>query len=157
MTGARPSQIARLDVADLQDGRDDPRLMMPSSRKGKGTKHVERRPVPITPGLAAKLRAASARRRVGDPLLLQPDGTRWQLARHVRPFAEVAMQAGLPGVTAYALRHSSIIRPLLEGVPIRVVAANHDTTVAMLEKNYSAYILDHSDAVCRAALLDLAV
>ena len=37
MTGARPSQIARLDVADLQDGRDDPRLMMPSSKKGKGT------------------------------------------------------------------------------------------------------------------------
>ncbi|HEY5966187.1 MAG TPA: site-specific integrase, partial [Xanthobacteraceae bacterium] len=88
VTGARPSQIARLDVADLQDGRDDPRLMMPSSRKGKGTKRVERRPVPITPALAEKLRAATARRRGGDPLLLQPDGTRWQLARHVRPFAE---------------------------------------------------------------------
>ena len=157
VTGARPSQIARLDVADLQDGRDDPRLMMPSSRKGKGTKRVERRPVPITPGLAAKLRAASARRRGGDPLLLQPDGTRWQLARHVRPFAEAAMQAGLAGVTAYALRHSSIIRALLAGVPVRVVAVNHDTSVMMLERTYSAYIADHSDVVGRRALLDLAV
>lgn len=157
VTGARPSQIARLDVADLQDGRDDPRLMMPSSRKGKGTKRVERRPVPITPGLAAKLRAASARRRGGDPLLLQPDGTRWQLARHVRPFAEAAKQAGLAGVTAYALRHSSIIRALLVGVPVRVVAVNHDTSVMMLERTYSAHIADHSDIVGRRALLDLAV
>ena len=157
VTGARPSQIARLDVADLQDGRDDPRLMMPSSRKGKGTKRVERRPVPITPGMAAKLRAASARRRGGDPLLLQPDGTRWQLARHVRPFAEAAMQAGLAGVTAYALRHSSIISALLVGVPVRVVAVIHDTSVMMLERTYSAHIADHSDVVGRRALLDLAV
>ena len=131
--------------------------MMPSSRKGKGTKRVERRPVPITPGLAAKLRAASARRRGGDPLLLQPDGTRWQLARHVRPFAEAATEAGLAGVTAYALRHSSIIRALLAGVPVRVVAVNHDTSVMMLERTYSAHIADHSDVVGRRALLDLAV
>jgi integrase len=43
-TGARPSQIARLDVADLQDDRAGPRLMMPSARKGKGRKRVERPP-----------------------------------------------------------------------------------------------------------------
>ena len=157
VTGARPSQIARLDVADLQDGRDDPRLMMPSSRKGKGTKRVERRPVPIPRGLAAKLRAASARRRGGDPLLLQPDRTRWQTGHHIRPFTEAATQAGLAGVTAYALRHSSIIRGLIAGVPVRVVAVNHDTSVMMLERTYSAYIADHSDAVGRRALLDLAV
>ena len=55
-TGARPSQIARLDVADLQDDRADPRLMMPSSKKGRGRKRIERRPVPIPASLAAKLR-----------------------------------------------------------------------------------------------------
>src|SRR5262249_25965305 len=47
VTGARPSQLGRLDVADLQDGRADPRLMMPSSKKGRGHKRVERKPVPI--------------------------------------------------------------------------------------------------------------
>ena len=38
-------------------------------------------------------------------------------------------------MTAYALRHSSIIRALLAGVPVRVVAVNHDTSVTMLERN----------------------
>jgi hypothetical protein len=46
---------------------------------------------------------------------------------------------------------------LLSGVPIRVVAAGHDTSVAMLEKTYRAFILDHSDSVSRRALLDLSV
>jgi integrase len=36
VTGARISQLARLREEDLQDARSDPRLMMPSSRKGRG-------------------------------------------------------------------------------------------------------------------------
>jgi len=42
----------------------------------------------------------------------------------------------------------------LAGVPIRIVAINHDTSVGMIEKNYSRHIADHSDAVARRALLD---
>ena len=53
------------------------------------------------------------------------------------------------------LRHSSITRQLLRGVPTRVVAASHDTSVPMIEKCYSATIGDHSDALYRDALLDL--
>jgi hypothetical protein len=61
-----------------------------------------------------------------------------------------------PEVTPYALRHSSIVRQLLKGVPTRVVAAHHDTSVAMIEKNYSRYIIgDPSEAMTRATLLDL--
>ncbi|MBV9824416.1 MAG: hypothetical protein JO001_01855 [Alphaproteobacteria bacterium] len=56
----------------------------------------------------------------------------------------------------YALRHSSIVRQLLAGVPIRVVAVNHDTSIAMLERTYSRHIGDHSDALARVALLDTA-
>ena len=55
-TGARPSQIAGLDVGDLQASRADARLMMPSSKKGRGRKRIERRPIPIPPALATKLR-----------------------------------------------------------------------------------------------------
>jgi integrase len=36
VTGARVSQLARLEVQDVQADRSDPRLMMPSSRKGRG-------------------------------------------------------------------------------------------------------------------------
>lgn len=35
VTGERLSQIARLEVGDLQAGNGSPRLMMPVSRKGK--------------------------------------------------------------------------------------------------------------------------
>jgi len=57
-------------------------------------------------------------------------------------------------VTAYALRHSSIVRMLLKGVPIRVVAAVHNTSVGVIEKTYSAHIAEHSDEISRVALLE---
>ena len=59
-------------------------------------------------------------------------------------------------VTIYALRHSSIVRQLLAGVPVRIVAAGHDTSVVMIERTYSRYIGDHSDALARGAMLDMA-
>jgi hypothetical protein len=46
VTGARVSQLARLEVQDVQPDRPDPRLMMPSSRKGRGQKKIQRRPAP---------------------------------------------------------------------------------------------------------------
>ena len=156
-TGARPSQLARLEIGDLQDDRPDPRLMMPSSRKGKGRKRIERKPVAIPASLAAKLRQAAGDRARSQPLLLKADGTRWQPERgdHVSLFAQAAAQVGL-NVTAYALRHASIIRALLAGVPVRVVASTHDTSIPMIEKSYSTFIADHADALTRRVLLDIA-
>src|SRR5262249_5825466 len=74
-TGARPSQLARLEVADLQADRDDPRLLMPSSRKGHAGKWIERKPVPIPANLAARLCQAAAGRDASAPLLLAPMGS----------------------------------------------------------------------------------
>jgi integrase len=160
VTGARVSQLARLEVADLQADRAEPRLMMPSSRKGKGIKKITRRPVPITVSLAAKLRQIAADRARTESLLLRSDGTPWrpETADYRLPFMNVVRSAGLDPktVTLYALRHSSIVRALLAGVPTRVVAAQHDTSVPMLERTYSQHILDHSDTVARRGLLDFA-
>ena len=155
ITGARVSQIARVEVQDLQDDGTAPRLMMPSSRKGRGRK-VERRPVPITPSLAAKLRVAGAGRAAEGPLLVKPSGDRWRKGAHGHPFGRAALAAGLDPaeVTIYALRHSSIVRALLASVPVRVVAAGHDTSVSMIERTYSKHIGDHADAISRRALLD---
>ena len=59
-------------------------------------------------------------------------------------------------LTAYSLRHCSIVRMIFAGVPLRVIASSHDTSTAMIEKNYSRYITgDPSDSLCRGAMFDV--
>jgi integrase len=156
VTGARRSQLARLVVADLLD-KDavDPKVHMPSSAKGKGSKRIDRTAVPIPASLAAKLRQASDGRSPDAPLLPKSDGASWASNDLRRPFRAIAKRAGLDPsvVTAYALRHTSITRMLVQGVAIRVVAKLHDTSVPMIEATYSASIADHSNV--RNAMLDL--
>lgn len=49
----------------------------------------------------------------------------------------------MPATTIpYALRHSSIVRGLRASLPIRLVAALHDTSVAMIERHYSRRITE---------------
>ena len=62
-TGTRESQLLRVEVADLQDHPTTPRLMMPSSFKGKSRKQ-ERKPLAISPSLAATLRKAATGKRL---------------------------------------------------------------------------------------------
>jgi Phage integrase family len=156
-TGARISHLARVNVGDMQDGRPDPRIMMPSSRKGNGRKTVLRRPVPISIGFAQRLRNASEGKLADAPLFVKATGERWSKSDHSRLFArvvntaEVAVDEDAP-ITISALRHSSIVRQLLANVPVRVVAALHDTSVAMIERTYSRYIVDHTDAMARASM-----
>ena len=153
LTGARNSQVARLTVADLQADNGTPRLMLPTSHKGRGRK-PSKRPVPITPALANKLKS---NRPAEAPLLLRANGTAWQSSQdgdHERLYQRAAAYAGIKG-TVYALRHSSIVRLLLANTPIRITAALHDTSVAMIERTYSSFIADFSDALTRPALLDL--
>jgi hypothetical protein len=92
-TGARPSQLVRLIGNDLLVNGDGPRLLMPSSRKGRSRK-VSRKPVPITATLAAKLTGLA--RAPTEPLLLRSDGRAWQSTDkgdHVPLFAQAAARA----------------------------------------------------------------
>jgi integrase len=164
VTGSRPSQVARLLVEDLHGGAK-PKLTMPRSAKGGSKNRTERRhqrvSVPITPALAMKLKAAAKGRASDAMLLVQADGTAWgnegrdpaQAYRH--DIRDIVTGLGLdPGqVSAYSLRHSAIVRSLLRNIPIRIIAATCDTSVAMIEKHYSKFIADHSDDISRAALL----
>jgi len=58
-------------------------------------------------------------------------------------------------IIPYALRHSSIVRGLRAGLPIRLVAALHDTSVEMIEKHYSAFIVDAMDELAAKAIVPL--
>ena len=154
VTGARPSQIARLEVGDLRNGAE-PRLMMPVSRKGRGKKKISHYPVPISTDLANRL--VSLYRPANALLITRPDGQSWKRSDQRDPFQRTAKACGqIPDeVTMYALRHSSIVRQLLAGVPVRIVAAGHDTSVKTIERTYSQHITDHADALVRGAMLSL--
>ena len=158
ITDTRPSQAVRLIVEDLHDHPVRPKLMMPKSGKGgsrnRAQKKAERYSVPITMQLASRLKQAA--KGSAAPLLLQNDGTPWPKhpGQHThRLMARIAAAIGRPEATMYALRHSSIVRMLLQNIPIRLVASLHNTSVAMIEKTYSKYITEHSDEISRAALL----
>jgi integrase len=162
ITGARPSQAARLRVEDLHDHPVRPKLAMPKSAKGGGrnrsAKKTERYSVPITVQLAAKLKQAAKGCADDAPLLLQSDGSPWgdnPRQRYHREVNAVVTAIGLDPdqVTMYALRHSSIVRMLLKNVPIRLVASLHNTSVRMIEANYSRHIVEHADDISRKALL----
>ena len=146
-TGARESQVLRSEVADLLDDPVAPKLMMPSSRKGRN-RQIMRKPLPISPRLAALLRQAAVGRAPHARLLDK-------IRKISERFSAATKHLGLdPDATPYALRHSSIVRMLLNGVPVRVVASHHDTSVEMIEKHYSRYITDVSDVLTRRTLLD---
>jgi integrase len=152
-TGARLSQVRRLQGADLK--LDPPRLHMPSSKKGGRHKSSKPRAawVPIPEQLAKRL----AGRPADMPLLIKTDGMAWGQYQgdHRALFREAVERAGLDleAVGTYALRHSSIVRALLCNVPVRIVAALHDTGIAMLERHYSFWITDFTDDIARPALL----
>jgi hypothetical protein len=123
------------------------------AKQGRAAKRYNRVPLPIPPGLAARLKRTAEGRPEDAPLLVRPGYDRWISSSLRQPFAMVAKAAGCDPnvVTPNCLRHSSIVRQLINAVPIRV------TAVRMIERSYSKHISDHSEALVRRALLDAVV
>jgi site-specific recombinase XerD len=157
-TGVRLAQARRLTVADLEAAhRDGPRLNMPSSKKGRGKKRIERVPLPIPAGLAKRLKALAVGRADPEQLLVNDNGAAWTENGHQRPFAVAAAAAGLPkAATAYSLRHTFITSCLLKGIPVRLVAASVDSSVTQIEATYSKYITRPGADLMRGVLIDFA-
>lgn len=166
VTGARHSQMIRLTVGNVQY--QQKRVMMPGSRKGRAATAHPPVALPLTDDALEKLRPITRGRASSAPLLM-----RWAY-RNVGPFkwekesrrswghafevdkywARVVEKAKLPPDTImYAFRHSSIVRGLRAGLPIRLVASLHDTSTEMIEKHYSAYIVDVTEDLARRAAL----
>jgi integrase len=169
-TGARLSQVAALRVRDLQADR----IMLPVSRKGVGNKPRTHIALPLPPDVLVRLRQLAAGRAGHEPLMTRVRKTKVRTARLVgwkitgreawgparqmgRPWAAALAAAGLPRMlTPYCLRHSSIVRGLRVGLPVRLVAAVHDTSVAMIEKHYGAFIVDATEDLLRRAVVPIA-
>jgi integrase len=168
-TGLRYSQIARIAIHDVQFAAS--RIMVPPAYKGRPGSQL-RAPIPAVVGadVLDELRPAVAGRKGADLLLTKwgyrrDDGTRWvkdhrrgwQREELNKPFRRIVARAGLSsGVTAYALRHSSIVRGLTAGLPVRLVASLHDTSSEMIEKHYSAWIADALSQLAARAVVPLA-
>jgi integrase len=157
-SGCRISQAARLTCGDLQSDGPEPCLLMPTSYKGKGKKERPSVLVPIPVGLAAVLKELRGNRPSDAPLLVKSDGTRWlenNKSEQWIPFRTVAARAGFDPdeTTCYCLRHSSICRALIKGVPVSIVARLHDTSAREIEAHYGMHILDVAGALARKALL----
>lgn len=165
-TGARFSQIRRIKVRDAQLSLR--RLLVPHSRKGRN-KAAGYSPIRIGQDVIDALRPAITGRRADEPML-----ERWRLkqtgpgvwirdrrgawtsaAEMTRAWAAICEKLGLEDIVPYALRHSSIVRGIASGLPIRLVAAMHDTSVAMIEKHYSRWIVEGLEEMAAKAIIPL--
>lgn len=165
-TGARFSQIVRMRVCDVQFSQA--RLMIPPSSKGRGKQKSYIR-MQVGQDVLTVLKSACDGRR-SDALLLERWHHRqtgpaawertgrqgWKTPSEMRrSWIDLMDKLNFEGVIPYALRHSSIVRGLRFGLPIRLVAANHDTSVAMIERHYSRWISDSLDDLAARAIVSL--
>lgn len=166
-TGARFSQAIRLRVGDCQRGQG--RLLVPASRKGRGAKGASA-PVPVGKDVLDALLPAVTGRPDSARLLerwrhrvVAGDGLRWertgrgpwQSSELTRPWQAIRERAGILNAIPYSLRHSSIVRGIRGGLPIRLVAALHDTSVRMIERHYSKWVVDGLEEIAARAVVPL--
>lgn len=165
-SGARFSQVARISVADLQISQA--RILLPRSRKGK---RRDRNPIvtPIGVDVVAALEVAAngrdprarllerwRHRQIGPTRWVRDSRGPWRTSSELtRPWNLIREHAGLSDVIPYALRHSSIVRGIRAGLPIRLVAALHDTSVVMIERHYAKWITSGLEEMVRAAIVPL--
>lgn len=173
-TGARFAQVRRMRVADVQA--DHNRVMVPESYKGRRDAAAYVRvqvgtdtlailaPAimgrPATAPLLERWRhvqVKTAERRNATQVWERGERGPWATASEMaRSWSRACRDAGLPPTTIpYALRHSSIVRGLRVGLPIRLVAALHDTSVAMIERHYSRWITEGLDELAARAVVPL--
>lgn len=172
-TGARFSQVQRMQVGDVQV--EQSRLMVPTSRKGRGQKRATHTAVRVGNDVMEALRPVIAGRRPAEPLLERwlhrqekaQDGKRavwvrdmrgaWKTSAELtRPWVSIIKSAALPADTVpYSLRHSSIVRGLRAALPVRLVAQLHDTSDKIIERHYAAAIVNALDDLAAAAVVPL--
>ena len=129
VTGARPSELMRLEVRDYHD---------PS-----GTIHIVKskiareRYVVLNEEGQEFFRRLSAGRKATERMFLRDNGTSWEGTNYDRPTKRAALDAGLDDVAFYTLRHTYCSHAVMNGMPLEVLAKNlgHVNT-NMVQKHY---------------------
>ncbi|MCA0241400.1 MAG: hypothetical protein LCI02_11085 [Proteobacteria bacterium] len=142
LLGARPIELARATVADYDAHSATLSLW---SMKGKpAIKRVRSVPLKALPGALALVQRLAKAKLPGAPLWTRADGLAWQHSDHDELVRAAALAAGMPGVTAYALRHAFITDAVSSGAPIDVVGRVVGTSAAMIEKTYGKLVQEHA-------------
>lgn len=134
-TGTRESQALRLYPDDvINDSPNRPKLLLWTSNKGKADRIDEQRSVAISPKLAKVLLERVVSRGPKEPLFDRI----WNMSAR---FRVVLKKLGLDEtLTPYTLRHSSIIRQIFANRPMKLIANDHDTSIAEIERTYGRYL-----------------
>jgi len=166
-TGARFSQVVRMTVSDCRH--KEGRFLVPVSRKGRGAKN-DYITVPVGRDVLDALLPVTVDRPMNGPLLQRwryeqvRGGIRWvrcgraswqSSSELVRPWRAVREHVDMPDAIPYALRRSSIVKGIRGNLPIRLVAALHDASTAMVERHYSKWIASGLEEMARAAIVPL--
>lgn len=127
LTGARPGELANLNVNDFDKERGTLTLR---GKTGQRTGAIST--------AAAQFFTEVSKNRIGNaPMLVTSYGQRWNKDSWKKVFKQCATAAGLPeAVVMYSLRHTAISEMILAGMDSYIVANLTGTSVAMIEKNY---------------------
>ena len=128
-TGARYSELARLQVADFNT---DAGTLVIRQSKAKRSRHI------ILTKEAAEFFRRHCLGRAGHELMFHRDGRRWGASNQQEP-TRLACQRGkiTPPISFHILRHTWASLAVMNGVPLIVVAqslGHRDTT--MVERHY---------------------
>jgi integrase len=129
VTGARPSELGRLEVRDYHD---------PS-----GTLHITKskiareRHIVLNDEGQTFFREVCRDRKSTDLMFVRDNGTPWKNNNHWHLTRRAATDAGFDDVSFYTLRHTYCSHAVMDGMPLTVLAKNlgHVDT-RMVEKHY---------------------
>ncbi len=134
-TGARYSELTRLEVADFNS--DAGTVAIRKSKSGKA------RHVVLTEDGIGFFREQCAGRGGHELMFRHKDGSAWKASEQGRPMAEANESARLtPPITFHGLRHTWASHSVMNAMPLMVVAKNlGHTDTSMVEKHYGHALL----------------
>jgi integrase len=139
-TGARPfSEVATITAADvnLEEG-TWVLTKWKNARKQKGKKRTI-----YLVGSMLELTRRLAERHPEGPLFRNKNGKPWMRQALTARFRTLGERLGIPGLSAYMIRHCFISDALARGVPVAVVAELCGTSIETIQKHYNHLNVKH--------------